>query len=249
MKSSFRQASSLSQEELRALWRFRLTLVNLKPTVTQEQDFAAFARDFQWQGYVWILHEHAQVVGFFLQRGVPMVWRGRKLLCLLPEYGFLAPHLRGHPVLPMGCVVVTLLSMLRQPLRDKYVAASTYPPGYIAFRRAISPFWTLQDPQLPQWERSLLLHLAERLAGDKFRTTDGTVQMRTTPIVQRRQRAGAAADTDSDRLLAAYEAENPEWQSGRGLFFLFPLDAALIGRVVLHAADRFLSKLGRKKVR
>jgi hypothetical protein len=238
VRSSLRRAASLTQDELRALWHFRLRLICLKPSVTPEQDFAAFAADFRGSGFVWILREAGEVAGFFLQRGVPLWFEGRRLLCLLPEYGFLAPHLRGHPVLPVASAAITLLSLLRHPLRPKYVAASTYPPGYIAFRKVIRPFWTLRDPALPPFERALLLHLGARVSGEKFRPEDGTVQMRTIPIAQRQD--GDPGSAEASRLYADYAAANPGWREGRGLFFLFPLDARLLGRVVLHGAERLL---------
>jgi hypothetical protein len=233
MRSTFRRARSLREDEVRALWRLRLQLIDLKPTVSPEQDFEAFAKDFQWPGWVWIGWDGDRVGGFFLQRGVPVTWRGRELLCLLPEYGFVAPHLRGGAVLPVAAVVITALSAARHPLRPKYVAASTYPPGYIAFRRAVSPFWTLSDPALPDWERSLLLHLGERVSGVSFRPSTGTVTMRTVPFAGRSPRG-----EDGRALFAAYEGANPEWREGVGLFFLFPVSAGSLAKVVLHAAER-----------
>lgn len=232
-RSSIHRTASLTDREIEALWRFRLTLIDLKPTVTPEQDLAAFTKDFRWPGFVWILREGTEVAGFFLQRGVPLTWEGEELLCLLPEYGFLAPHLRGSPIVPLAAAALTALTVARYPLRRKFLAASTYPPGYIAFRKAVRPFWTLRDPELPAWERGLLLHLAERVAGASFRPEDGTVQMRTIPFTDR-----TPTSDESRRLYADYVAANPTWQEGRGLFFLFPVSAGLLVRVMTHALER-----------
>lgn len=244
LRNVIRRATSLTDDELRALWRFRLTLVQLKPTVTPERDFEVFSGDFAWPGWVWILYEQdgaeRRVAGFFLQRGTPLTFEGEELLCLLPEYGFLAPHLRGHPVLPLGTVAVTLLSLARHPLRRKYVAASTYPPGYIAFRRAIRPFWTVHEPDLPARERRLLHHLAARVSPTSFRPDDGTVTMRTVPYVD-----PPGKNADSRRLFSTYEAQNPHWREGRGLFFLFPLSARTLGHVLWHTVERRLNRQGR----
>jgi hypothetical protein len=236
MKSTFRRATSLNEAELRALWRMRLGLINLKPSVSEEQDFAAFAQDFQWPGYVWILQDQERILGFFLQRGMPVLWQHRRLFCLLPEYGFIAPELRGHPSLPLASLAITLLTLARHPLLPAYVAASTYPPGYIAFRRTVRPFWTLQATDLPAWERGLLLHLGALVARDRFRPEDGTVTMRTIPIVARED--GAAGHADSRRFYQDYVAANPEWKQGRGLFFVFPLNARVLSRVALHSVER-----------
>lgn len=238
LRSTFRRAAEVSDDELRELWRFRLQHVTLKPTVTPERDWESFSADFRWPGWVWILRDHGAVAGFFLQRGVPMTFEGRALLCLLPEYGFLAKHLRGHPVLPLGSLAITLACVARHPLRSKWVAASTYPPGYIAFRRVIAPFYTLRDPSLPAWEKRLLLHLAEKVSGASFDGDEGTVTMRTVPFVEREPSPDDASD--SARLYRDYAAANPQWRLGRGLFFLFPLSARTLGRVLWHGVERTL---------
>lgn len=242
MRSSFRRTTSLTDDEVRALWRFRLTLVDLKPTVSQEQDYASFSKDLRWPGWVWILRDEGEVAGFFLQRGVPLEWDGRALLCLLPEYGFLAPHLRGHPVLPLASAAITVLSLGAHPLRPKYVAASTYPPGYIAFRRVIEPFWTLHDPTLPAWEKGLLQHLASRVSASSYDPETGVVTMRTIPRVDREPAA-----PDSRALWDDYARANPRWREGYGLFFMFPLDAGLLARVALHGLQRAV--VGRRQPR
>lgn len=232
MSHVIRRTSSLTEADLRALWRLRLSLIDLKPSVTPEQDFEAFAEDFRWPGYVWIQYDKGEVGGFFLQRGVPVTWGGEELMCLLPEYGFIAAHLRGGSVMPLAAALITALSAARHPWRRKFVAASTYPPGYIAFRRAVTPFWTLHDGEVPAWERGLLLHLAERVSGEKFQA-DGTVIMRTLPRPAQAPRSEAG-----QRLFAEYERLNPDWREGRGLFFLFPVGAGTLARAALHALDR-----------
>lgn len=241
MRSHFRRSQTLTEPELRALWRLRLSLISLKPTVSEEQDFLAFQKDFAWPGWVWSLHDGDAVVGFFLQRGAPITYDGQKILALLPEYGFLAPAHRGRPVVPLASVVITALVMLAAPLATKVVAASTYPPGYVAFRQVIRPFWTLGAPGLPAWERGLLLQLAERVSGASFEPKDGTVTMRTLPFPPK-----APGSDETRRLYADYVAENPRWREGRGLFFMFPVSAWVLARVVLHAGRRWLKGLRRR---
>lgn len=239
MRSRFRRSQTLPEPELRALWRLRLSLISLKPTVSEEQDFLAFQKDFQWPGWVWSLHDGDAVVGFFLQRGVRVSYEGQALLALLPEYGFLAPAYRGRPVVPLASVVITTLVMLAAPHLPKVVAASTYPPGYVAFRQVIRPFWTLGAPGLPAWERGLLLLLADRVSGASFEPSDGTVTMRTLPFPPQAPR------TDETReLYEAYVAENPRWREGRGLFFMFPVSVWVLVKVVLHAGRRWLKRRG-----
>ena len=241
MRSRFRRAQTLTEADLRALWRLRLSLIALKPTVSEDQDFLAFQKDFDWPGWVWSLHDGESVVGFFLQRGVKVTYDGQELLALLPEYGFLAPSHRGRPVVPLASVVITALVMLIAPRSPKVVAASTYPPGYVAFRQVIRPFWTLGAPGLPAWERGLLLQLAEQVSGASFEPKDGTVTMRTLPFPPKE-----AQSDETRRLYADYVAENPRWREGRGLFFMFPVSAWVLARVVLHAGRRWLKTLRRR---
>jgi hypothetical protein len=240
VKSSFHRTASLSDQEIRELWKFRLSLVNLKPTVSPEQDLAAFTADLRWPGWVWILRDQGQVAGMFLQRAEPIDFGGRRLLAMMPEYGFLAPHLRGHPVLPLASLTLTMLAIGRHQRLPWFVAASTYPPGFIAFRRALRPFWHLRSPDLPPRERELLLHLGRRISGEKFDENGGTVEMRTRPIVTRDPATSSHADARA--IHAEYQAANPAWREGRGLFFLFPLGAGQIARVLGHATERLLRR-------
>lgn len=233
MKSSYRRASTLGEAELRELWRFRLTHVELKPTVSPEEDFAAFAADFDRPGWAWILRDGGRVVGFFLQRAEAIDFEGRRILAMLPEYGFLAAHLRGRPVLPTACLVASALAIGRHQGLPKYVAGSVYPPSYIAFRRAMPRFWSVNDPRAPAAERRLMLELGRRASGAKFDPVRGVVEMRTRPLAR-----AESASAESRRIYDDYVAANPEWSAGWGLFVMFPLDARQVARVMLHAVER-----------
>ena len=61
---------------------------------------------------------------------------------------------------------------------------------------------------------------------------------RTIPIVPRAP--AERSNADSRKLYADYVAASPDWREGRGLFFMFPLDAAQLARVILHAGERLL---------
>jgi hypothetical protein len=231
--SSFRRTASLSVADVRALWRFRLTLIDLKPTVTPEQDWEAFAEDFRWPGWVWRLFDGDALVGCFLQRAVPVSFEGEEILCLIPEYGFLAPEVRGGPIVPLASAALTALAIAAYPLRRKFLVGIAYPPSFIAFRRAVRPMWHAGSPDLPPWEGRLMGHLAERFAGKGGRG-DGTVAMRTLPRV-----GPAPRSADGREIYAEYLAANPDWSQGNGLFFMHPLDAGLLGRVMWHGVERY----------
>ncbi len=241
MRSTFRRASTLTEAELRALWRLRGSLIDLKPSVSPEEDFAAFAEDFRW-GIVWILKEGDQVGGFFLQRALPMTWRGREILCLAPEYGFMARHLRGTSILPAATVLMTAACVARHPLRPKYLVGAAYPPSFISMERAVPPIWSLRDPTLPDWERGLLEHLGERIGKSHFSAEDGTVFMRTLP----RTEPGPRSE-EGRALFEKYERANPEWRRGRGLFIMCPMSAGTLARAMRHAADRRWKRFRRRE--
>lgn len=241
MRSTFRRAASLSESQLRALWRLRRSLIDIKPSVDPEADFAAFAEDFSW-GIVWTLWEGADVVGFFLQRGLPLTWRGRRVLCLTPEYGFTAPHVRGRPELPAAVTLMTVACVLRYPLRPTYLAGAAYPPSFISLVRAIPPVWTVGDPDVPDWERSLLDHLGERIAKSHYRAADGTVFMRTLPTSR-----ATPTTPEGRRLFEAYEQANPEWREGRGLFLLCPVTVGTLLRGMRTALARRSRRSGPRR--
>lgn len=127
MRLRLHRSTSLSQATLRELWRLRMSLIRLKPSVSHDDDFAAFAADFGWHGYVWILRDAGEVVGFFLQRARPIDFQGRKLLCFLPDYGFAAPRIHGHPA--SAASTCTRITSQPTPIGGTDAASSSCSPS------------------------------------------------------------------------------------------------------------------------
>lgn len=221
INSRLRSPRSLTPDELRALWRLRLGQLSLKPDISRERDFERFVGDYQHDGLVWLLYEGGEIVGTYLQRTKRLEHDGRRVLALAPEYVFMAPHLRGHPILLAAVIALTVLPILRHPLRRPYASGCVYPSAYIAWRRLVAPCWSLGDPDVTDPQRALVARIGSFIWGDAW-APDGTVSFRTLPRpTTPRSRTGRA-------ILASYEAMNPDWRSGRALFFLTPLGPATV---------------------
>lgn len=215
-RSTVRTPGSLTRSELRDIWALRRSQLELQPGVEPEVDFEAFCADYQHPGLVWLLREGERVVGTYLQRVVPMEHAGRRILVLAPDYVFMADHLRGHTVLALAVIWLTVRPMLSHLGRRTYATGGVYPSAYIPWRRRLERCWSLGDPGLTPAQASLVAATGIRVWGDRW-LGDGTLQFRTLPAVRRpTSRSGQA-------LFDAYEALNPQWRTGVALFFVTPL--------------------------
>ena len=89
--------------------------------------------------YRFPLVEDGVVRGFHMQRYAEVDRGGRRHLALLPEYGFIDPDLRSHPILPLAVAWITSLCTLTHPGLPVVMAAGVYPASYIAYARAVRP--------------------------------------------------------------------------------------------------------------
>ena len=227
--SRLRRPRSLSAAELRELWALRMSQLQLQPDVDEAADFKRFVADYQHPGIVWVLRQRGRVVGTYLQRILLTEHRGQRRIVLAPDYVFMAEHLRGHPVLLLAVIALTLLPLLRHPWRRAVATGGVYPSAYIAWARLVQPCWSLGDPRLTDEQRALVADLGPKLWGEAW-IGDGTLRFRTvpTPSSPRSERGRA--------LLALYESVNPSWRAGRALFFVTPLGLGTVWGGVSRSA-------------
>lgn len=227
-----RKPRALSREELRALWSFRLEQINLRSDISEEEDFEAFVRDFDVDGRVWYLLERGKPVGMYLQAVRLVEHEGRRLVVGAPDYVFMARHLRRHPALAFGVAWLTIWPMLRHPFRHPIMTGGVYPSSYIGWRRMVERCFSLGDPALSSSERALVARLGPLIWGEAW-VGDGTLRFRTIPEASRpRSPLGL-------QLFEAYESMNPEWRTGRALFFVSPMG---VGDVAIGLQRALFSK-------
>jgi len=161
-------------------------------------------------------------VGMYLQAVRLVEHGGQRLVVGAPDYVFMARHLRRHPALALGVAWLTVWPMLRHPLRRPVMTGGVYPSSYIGWRRMVERCFSLGDPSLSEDERELVARLGPLIWGEAW-VGDGTLQFRTIPEASRpRSELGV-------RLFEAYEAMNPEWRTGRALFFASPMGLRDVG--------------------
>ncbi|MFK7931391.1 MAG: hypothetical protein AB8H79_24635 [Myxococcota bacterium] len=229
--SQLRDPRSLSRAELRKIWELRLSQLRLKPGMPLEHDFDAFVSDYQHNGLVWILWDGDAVVGTYLQRIAALDHDDRRYLVLAPDYVFMAKHLRGHTILLLAVIWLTIRPMMSHPFRRALATGGVYPPAYITWRRMLGCCWSLGDPSLSGDQSALVEATGSHIWGTNWRG-DGTLTFRTIPSAKRPNSPVGI------ELFEAYERLNPEWKSGIALYFVTPLNARTVWTGIRRALTR-----------
>lgn len=100
--------SSLSDDELRACWRFRLGFMDLKPHVDPQNDWSRFQRWVRSADFMWIPRDRdGRILGTFTYKIEPRLHAGRECVLVWPEYGYVLPGVRK--VAGLGVAFLTAL--------------------------------------------------------------------------------------------------------------------------------------------
>ncbi len=222
---------SFSDADVRALWRFRACFVDLKPHIDPEADFADFAdfvrgADFAW---VWLADDGA-VLGTCFHRSERHEVDGRAYTVVHSEYGYTASRGGNSVVLAQFAVYLAATLRAREAI---YFGGLAYPHGYPVFALSFPRIWLLGEDTVPADARALAEHLGAAWAGDAWDPARRRVAFRTLPREAPNDRGPAR-----QRLLAHYEALNPEWRAGHGLLLLGRLDLASVPSLLGGLARR-----------
>lgn len=222
----------LSETDIRALWRLRLSLLPLKPEVEPERDFASFS------GFV--AHAH---VGRLLDR----VGRPHAMFCYQTEeggfagvryrmaafeYGFVSLAARGHPGIALTLGRMLLRCRSYRPGVRNYFVGCGYPRSFMLLERALPGVHFDGEPELDALERHLVARFVTRFVGPKY---DATRKRVTLPTVPQPLDADYRARHRDDAILRRYEQRLPDWQQGLALIGISRLDGGgvkLVGGVL-----------------
>lgn len=233
-RSSIRRTPRLDEAALRELWRFRLGMIDLKDGVTEEVDFEKFCADFSKGDHVWTVRNRSGALVLTMMLTAERVrLAGREVLMLVPEYGFVAPEARSGPLVPLAMLTLVLLALAEHRSTGAWFTSGTYPSSYISWAKGIAPMWTVQSADLSAADRELLLAMGRHIAGDAFRESDGTIDLRTRPRPTPEPRSA-----EGRRHFAHYETCNPDWREGRALLFTHPFDLRDVPSALWRAATR-----------
>lgn len=233
-RSSVRRARRLDHDAVRELWRFRLGMIDLKDRVPPEADFTAFTQDFNHDGLVWTVRDGAGSVVVMMMLSAERVHlQDRHLALLIPEYGFVAPEVRSSPIVPVAMLTMAILGLLQLGTTQAWFVGGAYPSSFISWTRSLSSLWTVHSPELTDADRDLLHAVGNRLAGERYRRSDGTIELRTLPRPTPGPRSARGRE-----LFSHYQACNPEWRQGRALLFAHPTRLGALPAVTWRAVTR-----------
>ena len=224
---------TLDEDEVRALWRLRTSLLRLKPEVDPERDFANFRRfvDAAWVTRVLDRDDRPRVM--LCHQRFDGELDGQRYRLALFEYGFNDASLRGHPSVAFAFGQALLACRSWRPgVRDYFVGVG-YPRSAVLVTRAVPDLRLSFDPSLDPLERHLVRRAIEQLGPDKF-DERGVAEFPTLPDPICPRWRAKHADVP---ILRAFEAEVPNWMEGRGATLIGRLDGTMLA---------FARELGRR---
>lgn len=223
--------AALDDAAVHALWRLRLEFMRLKPDVDESADRAAFAAIVRESRTVGVFRTDEGLQGFATFRHRPAIVAGSRVVFVLPTYGFVRPGFRGHPL----SVVLAAAAIARVALafpRHRIVAVeSWYPLSYLVVAPKNPGMWSLSTPGISAWQRAVLRHAIDAFWAARFDPQTGVVRLNTLPPPAEFAHASAWR-ADTQRVFAAYVAENPRWAEG----FALPAAVELGPAVAIHFA-------------
>lgn len=231
--------ASLAENDIRALWRFRLRYVDLKPAVDPRDDFAAFTAFLRQASDVWVWLDGRELLGTSIHHTGQLEFDGQRRYFVQSDYGFIARRGRALAMLSQAWVYTRMI--LAHPRSPTYVAGFVYPHSHLVYASTLSNCWLLGEPGMPAGEQAFAEHLAQLLGGKGW---DPARRRYSFPTLPRERRVATSAPGRAEAL-ARYEALNPAWQDGYGLFML-----ARVGpRSILEACGSMVSRARRARGR
>lgn len=239
MTTRLRRGADLTDDEIRTLWRFRLSMFSLKPDVDPEADWQWFRGVLRAADHVWhCFDDQARLVGFSEARTVSRVIQGRKLQVAIGTFVFLEPAWRGHPRFLWVLLRSTLRQVLTSIFMPVFATVVAYPTVWMLYcRQGGRP---VVDGEAPpgSLEAAVLAAMRAEVAGFEGETPQPVVSLNTLPAVPGPE---WFARLGQDPWLAHYLEINPRWSEGYGVY--------AVGRVNLAFLGRMLKKILRRNQR
>lgn len=231
---------TLGEDELRALWRFRIGLVPLKPSTDPDTDFARFSRRCRASQYVLRYRDpEGQLRGMGVAQFRHERWRDERYLVVLPEYGFLDPAYRRDPEVLLGFLSLFVRLLAQARGRPIYGFAIGYLQGFVSIDAMTSPLWTLGDPDVPPLERDLLERGMQEIAGEAW---DRSTHRISLPTLPRDPSPAWWAAMGSDPAVVRYLSLCPDWLEGKAIGFAGRGDLAALVRIATRWVRRRLRR-------
>jgi hypothetical protein len=220
-----------------SLWQLRRSLVDLKPGVGDDEDFASFRSFFRGkEARISMIAERSGAIAGFLGWHVRLLRApGAEVVIIDSDYYFVKPSLRGHVVLSGVILDCFARAAIRFGKARFAIAGHGYPASVLSGARFSDRVRFPKDSDLEPWELEAMHAFADRFCGESFDRQKGIVTMRTIPKEPRKPPRSAKGR----ELLARFESYDPHWPEGFGLPYLIHVS---LGSIVKGTAKSITGK-------
>jgi hypothetical protein len=229
------EPGELSEDDIRALWRLRLSLLPLKPEVEPERDFSGFSGFVAHAHVGRLLDAGGRPHAMFCYQTEDGSFAGVRYRMAAFEYGFVSVAARGHPGVALVLGRLLLRCRSYRPSVRNYFVGCGYPRSFMLLERALPCVRFDGEPELDALERRLVARFVTRFVGSKY---DATRRRVTLPTRPQPLDADYRARYRDNPILRRYEQRLPDWEQGLALIGISRLDGGhaklgreLIGRV------------------
>lgn len=211
--------AGLGDEDIDAMWALRAQFMGLKPDVREEDDRALFAAWLRAPGgTVAIGSDRAGAIQVFIEMKSRVVeHRGHPYEILFGNFVFASAAYRNHPAYVVGNCWNLAIHVLRHRVRRILWVVPVYPPSFVVGARTFPTLWLAGEPNVPEDVASLVDVIVPELYGDGWSPERRVLRMRTIP------RPYEPSSPTTVRLLARYEARNPDWRDGYSVLCVVPI--------------------------
>ena len=203
-----KDGTALQDDDLRELWHFRATFMDLKPAVDPETDFAAMTALVR-SGSLWRLRDgDGRLLGALLTIAHVERHAGREFVHLNFEYAFFEGSNRRSFATRMAFVSAFSRLFVFARGRPIYLCTAAYPAAAASLGETFPMWLPGAEEGMTAWERGARAAIGERHPG--YDPATGLVTMRTLP----RERSRPPARPDALATWDAYMRLCPGWQDG-----------------------------------
>jgi hypothetical protein len=234
----------LPDKFVKLMWVFRLKLIQLRPEVTLESDFAEFEKFVKKAKLNTLLFKNGDLVGMLSLAIYDMKWNARTIKIFNPDYFFLDNTLRRTFWPLLIHMRSQLYCILRYPFHKKFVVALGYPSSFISSDKLTPGFYFLGENSPSLYHEVLSHYLKNILNVGESSQKSGIVKMKTKPL-----EVAQVPQSESNLLrLKRYQIANPNWRDGYGIAFVTNLSFPdVIGRTVFYLAKEIIGTVRKKR--
>lgn len=213
-KTHLTDGAALDEPAIRELWEFQMSLLRLKPRVSPEEELERFTADCRRARRVLRIRDGS---GRLCGSVVPLVYEGsfesERFRLVVPEYIYLAPHLRGRAAISWAWTRCLMPLMFPRGARV-FVGGIGFPAGTLLLERFGGHVWLYGDPGVPPLAAHVLEQTLGYLADGGW---DPDSRQVDTAVIPPKPTEAWLARSQKRELYRRYVERCPRWQEGWAL--------------------------------